>query len=192
MKIEPLSEQDQRSVEDMLRHMYGKPGQSFALAMALHNFTRMPLIGVHRGKDPIHELYGQDADGNIYTPNGVVQKLELAPDEEILRITIRNQIPKLSGTTDPAAIEWAAHAAQAVWPHLNWTEDSRQGRVKAFVAGLAALCKQHGVSLRGPTPGWMFLGVWHGDESFKLQLHVITTGGEYILTTDITPGKGEA
>ncbi len=190
MKLNNLSE-DNRSaaVSGCLGFVQG---ECFAFAIAVHEGTGLPLVGIECGGKIVHAgvriADGRFFDGRGYVPEDKVagwQFREIGPGYTIVPVTKERLYEIREGKIFPNTIVTASQLAQVGYPELPWNEACFVNRVKAFAHELEKLSRKHGFYItpfneKAPPVIWPC-----EDDVWEYSVSPGLSGGQYFLRREI-------
>lgn len=194
-RIRTADHDTQDFLQELIRETY-LDGQCYKLAIALHRGLGWPLVGlIQADQDVMRHAAVYHPNGALFDARGEVTEEEfMAPfgPGKVVPLATEFHVRHLNRPIPELAIMTAGKLAMSVWPDLPWTEYTYLNSMMAFLAGLEALCREHGFWLRdsaglGSAPAlWPSVAVAEGDESgYKL---AATGVGSYVINRVL---KGE-
>lgn len=157
-------------------------GQCYAFALAMHEGTGWPLVGLMEG-EVIRHAGVRAQDGLIYDVRGAYSKIDFSCDylfpphiiRDLTEADLRGAKP-----IDDMSIRRARRLAEALYPTLPW-RDSLEERMLAFASALETLSREHDVWIRGTYPtGRPHLSFGDGEET-GYELHRTADGHGFIF-----------
>jgi hypothetical protein len=148
-------DQDRERVLSMIRSVH-LHGECYALAIAIHQGTGLPLCGLMDGTI-VHHVGVRLPNGKILDARGFVsdeefgQEFPIPQPYTIQAVTVADLLA--ARKVSEFVIEQARHLAEVAWPELPWQANGYKARVEKFVIALEALSKEHGLWIAAQFPG---------------------------------------
>ncbi len=157
--------EDHELLRSLFRSTY-LDGECYAFAIALHRGLNWPIVGLMKG-DVVWHAGVRSPDDRVHDIRGFLTEDEFGGHFLSPPFTFHNVSESDLLAIRPVhdyTIKHARRLAEVLWPDLPWIE-STASKITAFTDELEALCRKHGLWIRGAVPAnppRLFIG--GGDE----------------------------